>query len=206
MTSNCSLSKLKLNEIVEIFISLEENGVTLEHLDWFRSDKTFAKSVCAFIANSSGKSASAVYYPVSSEFELKVNYDCSIEDACKDGNYEGGAIDFSSRNFSTTQKGIANVVLHIVHLDRYIFSKHVIEEMDKMGLRPAEIHELLALGAVYPDLQQEFPIIALGAVCQCEDKRFFAFLCQFDHKRHLCLSFDDSEMWTAGCRFAAVLK
>ena len=33
-----------------------------------------------------------------------------------------------------------------------------------MGLRPANLPELLAFGAKYPKKQREFPIVALGSV------------------------------------------
>lgn len=38
--------------------------------------------------------------------------------------------------------------------------------MRKAGFRPALIEDLLALGAEYPELQKQFPIVALGSVWQ----------------------------------------
>jgi hypothetical protein len=39
----------------------------------------------------------------------------------------------------------------------------IIKEMNALGLRPLNAHELYALGIAYPDLQRKKPLIALGS-------------------------------------------
>jgi hypothetical protein len=45
-----------------------------------------------------------------------------------------------------------------------ISPQDAISEMDKVAYRPANLMELLALGAAYPELQRQFLIIAPGSI------------------------------------------
>ena len=96
---------------------------------------------------------------------LTVNYGQSVEDALKAGNYDWVNDYITSRNFPPTRRGTETVEVSLVHFGRVMTSDEVLEELDRQGLRPATVEELLALGAQYPDLQRQFPIIALGSVC-----------------------------------------
>lgn len=53
--------------------------------------------------------------------------------------------------------GKHEVEIILLHLDRDATTTEVEVELDKRGLRPATVEELLALGAAYPQLQREFP-------------------------------------------------
>lgn len=202
MSTSSGLWTAGYGEIGATLKALEDAGVTLDHLARIRSDKKFAKSVGAFIANGGCDAASTP----ATEFSLHVNYGRKIEDAVKDGKYDWSNSDITSKNFPTTRKGTADVVLHLIHFDRDIESDDAIAEMDKMGLRPAETHELLALGAAQPDLQREFPIIALGSVWQGRvGYRCVPCLYRGGSERGLGLLWFGFG-WHAYCRFAAVPK
>ena len=56
-----------------------------------------------------------------------------------------------------------NTEVVLVHLTRVASEDEALFHMDKLGLRPARIEELLAFGEKYPDLQRQFPIVALGS-------------------------------------------
>ena len=86
-------------------------------------------------------------------FHLTVNYDLNVEAAVKAGNYDWTNKDISSKNFPSKRKGTADVELILVHFNRYVESDEAIRELDKQGLRPAELPELLAFGAKYLDVQ-----------------------------------------------------
>jgi hypothetical protein len=67
-------------------------------------------------------------------------------------------------------------------------SEQVIVEIDKAGYRPAKIEELLALGEAQPDLQRQFPIVALGSVWRDSDgSRYVPYLSSSAAERGLSL-------------------
>ncbi|MCG2695058.1 hypothetical protein L6261_03190, partial [Candidatus Parcubacteria bacterium] len=84
-------------------------------------------------------------------------------------------------------------------------SEQVIAEMDKVGYRPATIWELLALGIAQPNLQMEFPIIALGSLCVLGGERRVAGLYRDAVGRSLYLGWFGRD-WRDDCRFAGVRK
>lgn len=139
-------------------------------------------------------------YPVS------VDYEMSVEELVRRGRYDWSDSDITSKHFPTQRAGKAEVAIELIHFDRDIDSDEALRKLDRMGFRPAELHELLAFGARYPDVQREFPIIALGSVWRGP----LGF-------RHVpCLYGDGSERglnlgwfglgWGGHCRFAAVRK
>lgn len=139
-------------------------------------------------------------------YPLNVDYDQKIEDAVADGKYDYKNDDITSKNFPTSRKGSADIVLHLVHFNRNISSDDVILELDKLGLRPAETHEELAFGAAHPDIQRQFPIVALGSVWQDRDgDRYVPCLFRVGSERSLYLDWFGNG-WSADCRFAAVPK
>ena len=78
-------------------------------------------------------------------------------------------------------------------------------ELDKMGLRPGKIEELLAVGETYPDLQRQFSVIALGSVAEVSGNRHAVYLGWDGSERNLdlCCRGDD---WDELCRFLALAK
>ena len=78
--------------------------------------------------------------------------------------------------------------------------------MDEAGYRPATLAELLALGESQPELQRQFPIIALGSVWRgAFGRRRVACLYVPGYGRRLNLYYLDND-WRAHCRFLAVRK
>ncbi len=85
-------------------------------------------------------------------------------------------------------------------------SEQVLVEMNRLGLRPADLRELLSLGVQQPKLLQEkHLIVALGDVFQINGDRLVAYLSRSDSVRDLNLDWFDDE-WSGICRFAAVRK
>lgn len=173
--------------------------------EWLEAFKRFLRKENPWPVPTAAPAPATSVPSTATEFSLPVNYDRSIEEARKEGKYDWENSDITSKNFPTTRKGTADIVLHIRHFDREITSEKAIEEMDKLGLRPAETHELLALGAAHPDLQRQFPIIALGSVWQDRGDYCVPYLNRVDSERDLGLSWFGSG-WDASYRFAAVPK
>ncbi len=138
-------------------------------------------------------------------FPLKVNYDLSVESLVAHGKYDWKNDNITSKNFPTTRKGTAELDIILVHLDRDVSTEEAIKELDKLGLRPAELQELLAFGAKYPDEQRKYPIVALGSVWRSLDVRLVPYLWSGGDRRVLYLHWFVSD-WHAFCRFAGVRK
>lgn len=139
-------------------------------------------------------------YPVS------INYGLSLEEMIAAGRYDWKSDDIVTKHFPVKGEGVANVEIQLVHFDRVIESEEAIEELDKMGLRPAKIEELLAFGAKYPKVQREFPIVALGSVWRfAHGLRHVPYLGRSGAGRGLSLGWFEGE-WVERCRFAAVSK
>lgn len=144
--------------------------------------------------------------PVGNVYPVVVNYEMSVEDAVKLGWYDWANDNITSRNFQTKRMGTVDLMVELIHFDKVISTSEALRELNKMGMRPAELHELLAFGEKHPDIQREFPVIALGAVWQGSGGgRIVPCLDGDGSGRRLLLSlvvFD----WSGICRFAAVRK
>jgi hypothetical protein len=139
-------------------------------------------------------------------YPVTVNYDLSVEDAVEAGKYDWSNSDVSTKHFPSKRKGTAEAEIILVHFNREIESDEAIRELDKMGLRPAELSDGLAFGAKYPDVQREFPVVILGSVWQSPlGGRRCAYLVRDSGKRYLDLRWLDYG-WDSGYRFAALRK
>lgn len=102
----------------------------------------------------------------SGEIILNIDYTKTIEQAIADGNYDWKNDNITAQHFPVSPEMIgkkAEVSAKLFHFNRDISSDDVISEMDKAGYRPATLMELLVLGFLFPELQRQFPIVALGS-------------------------------------------
>lgn len=101
-----------------------------------------------------------------------------------------------------------NTKIVLVHLNKVATTSEVLEYLDKLGLRPARIEELLALGEKFPDVQRQFPVVALGSVWVCSgESRRVAYLGGSGSGRSMSLDWDDpGRAWREIYRFPAVSK
>ena len=97
-------------------------------------------------------------------FPLKVNHNRTIESLVKVGKYDWSHIDISSELFPTKRKGISNITIELIHFSSRKSTKQVLQEINKNGLRPANIKEILTFGATYPKEQIKCPIVAIGSM------------------------------------------
>lgn len=135
---------------------------------------------------------------------VTVDYSRTLEDMIAAGHYNYVNERIIPRNFPLTGEGQVELDLCLVHFNRDITSEEAIKELEKMGMRPATLPELLALGEKYPEEQRQHPIIALGNVWRCPfGHRHVPFLARWRDKRKLRLSWFDGS-WSASCRFLAV--
>ena len=143
------------------------------------------------------------------DVKLTVDYTKTVEQAIADGNYDWKNSDVTAKNFPISPEMIGKKVDisgRLFHFDRNISSKEAIKEMDSDGCRPAILMELLALGATHPELQRQFPVVALGSVWRTFiGFRQVPYLDVNDDDRELDLSYFGDDWW-ACCRFLGVRK
>ena len=96
--------------------------------------------------------------------DVLVDFEASVEELVRLGDYDWANSNITSPHFPTSRTGKVETKIKLFHFDQSISSEQAIREMDKAGYRPAEAHELLAFGVKYPDVQREFPVVALGSV------------------------------------------
>jgi len=145
--------------------------------------------------------------PAGNSYPLSVDYGRSVEDGVKTGRYNWADSDITSHNFPTKRKGAAEVaVVELTYFNRVISTDEALRELDRMGCRPAELHVLLAFGEKYPEVQHEFPVVALGSVWQSRSgDRLVPYLRRHGSRRHLYLYWVGYD-WDEIYRFAAVRK
>lgn len=144
--------------------------------------------------------------PAVPHYTVAVDYGMALADMIAVGKYDWTNSDITTKHFSVRGEGKAEVEIQLVHFDRVMESDDVIRELDKQGLRPAKIEELLAFGANYPEVQREFPVVALGSVWRDSDGyRYVAYLHWLVRERSLYL-FWFGRRWFEVYRFAAVRK
>lgn len=139
-------------------------------------------------------------------YPVNVDYSASVEQLIKNGKYDWFNDDITGRNFPSSEKGTAQVVVYLVNFDHDISSEDAVKELDRQGLRPATLKELLALGSTYPDLQRKDLIVALGSTWRGSDGRVSVpCLGGVGSRRGLRLTWWGG-VWGSGWRFAAVRK
>jgi len=116
-------------------------------------------------------------------------------------------LDLSSGFYEADCKsGQAEIVL--VNFGREMSDPEALCGLEKRGLRPATLPELLALGATMPKLQRQFYIAALGSVWRNPVGVSLPILCESGGNRGICLGWDvpGHKRDDANIRFAAVRK
>lgn len=141
-------------------------------------------------------------------FTLVVNYSRSLKDSIAAGRYDWVNSDITEEHFpvEADEKETKEQSFTLYHFGKNMESDDVIAAMEKDGKRPATVRELLAFGEVNPELQRQFPIIALKSVWVVRlGNRRVACLGSDSVKRGLYLSWFDFG-WSGDCRFLAVSK
>jgi hypothetical protein len=139
-------------------------------------------------------------------FPVTVNYDLSVEEAVKAGDYQAVHTEITAANFPSIRSGQADLDIVLIRYDRRMASEDVVRELDAEGLRAAELSEFLAFGAKYPDVQRKFSVAGLGSVWQ-DRKGYRNVPCLYEASegRYLDLHWWD-DGWYTYTRFAATHK
>lgn len=118
---------------------------------------------------------------------ITVSYEKTVEQLVLDGKYKThfGDVKFSDSNFRSLELGIRQIDVYLIKLGYKIIKSEIIKELDRVGLRPLSLKELLTLGANQVSVQKGAPI--LGMDSKWRDK--------YDHVRIPEIYFDDKFWW-----------
>lgn len=181
--------------------ALLERGCSPEEIHSLVTETKPAKQAIGTIADA----VASIIQTVKKFFRVVVDYSKTLDEMIAAGLYDWKNDNINAKNFPVDGKGTSAVNVELIHFNRTIESNEALNELDKMGYRPATLPELLAFGAKYPDKQREFPIIALGSVWRRLDFRCVACLVCGGGRRGLRLRWLLNG-WRADDRFAAVRK
>jgi hypothetical protein len=165
----------------------------------------------AFLQSASGVAGKPASIPVEL-YPITVDYSQSFAKMVAAGHYDWTNSDIVAEHFPIEGEGKVKIMAQLVHLYHAANDRVVIAELDKRGLRPATIEELLAFGAKYPEFQREFLIVALGSYGWVHPRgdRRVPGLHGTGGRRNLDLHWerpqDPLNMWGDSCRFLAVSK
>lgn len=101
------------------------------------------------------------------EIVLGVDYNQSVEQMISAGKYDLIDDAVNEENFPLPVGLLGQkktVSTRLIHYDQGKESSEIISDMEQARQRPANLAELLALGIEQPELQRQFPIVALGSV------------------------------------------
>ncbi|TSC60908.1 MAG: Uncharacterized protein G01um1014107_194 [Parcubacteria group bacterium Gr01-1014_107] len=142
-------------------------------------------------------------------YVISVDYNRSFKEAVKASRCDWFDSQISSFSSPATRKGTAEVKIELIHFDEDISTNEVLHDLDRMGLRPADLHELLAFGEGYPDISLRFPVVGLGSVgLGWHEESIVPYLFQavgrIEQIALYCMETD--YIWGPDCRFAAVRR
>ncbi|MEI6528056.1 MAG: hypothetical protein WCO10_00055 [bacterium] len=144
----------------------------------------------------------AVSYLVGTSKQV-VNYGRSVKDSLKAGKYDWVNDDITDKNFPSKEEGEREVEFGLFHFNKVTQSDDNVAEMKKAGFRPATIKEMLAYGEKNPEVQREFPVIALGSVARLSGYRRVGCLNGRGSGRRASLDCYGLD-WSGYCRFLGV--
>lgn len=141
------------------------------------------------------------------EILLKIDCNKKIKQLIAEGNYCWVSTANAKNLPASLEKVKEEIVLttKLFRFKREISSQNAIKLMAREGYRPATLVELLVLGATYPKLQKDGPIIALGSVwpSTCGFCRVLSLDFEGGNRR-VTLSWLNF-IWNPGDRFLGVL-
>jgi hypothetical protein len=149
-----------------------------------------------------------------SVYSVPVDYDMSVMAMAGEGSYaevNGRITHWDTPPGKKRSDRVEALDIHIEKIERTVRPEEVLAELDHRGLRPADLAELLALGAAKPWLQRRIEIIALGTIVGCngEGITYYPTLSAAQSGRRVSVGWYcpiGSPGWCSDYGFAAVRK
>jgi hypothetical protein len=97
-------------------------------------------------------------------YPVTIDYGMSKEEMIRAGDYDHVSCSIKE-GCIVSGNGVVMRDFELVHVGDLTTITKRSAYLESHGLRPARIAELLAFGATFPEIQREFPIVALGSIC-----------------------------------------
>lgn len=95
-------------------------------------------------------------------YSIAVDYSKSLAEMIEAGNYDWIHLDIMNKHFPVKGSGKLNLKAEVIRYNRPISLDDVLRDLDRRGLRPANLPELLVFGEKYHDERHKYPIVELG--------------------------------------------
>lgn len=164
-------------------------------LQWINDQAGLQAALRVALILSNGQSAVTPPLPPTT-YPVAVNYGQALKVMVKAGKFDWVNDNVVQKNFPHDKgRGVEEVSIELVKYDRSMESDEVDADFEAKGLRSATLEEICAFAAKYPDVQRQFPVVALGSPWVDPDHgRYVPYLGLWAHG------------WLAHCRFAGVRK
>lgn len=130
----------------------------------------------------------------------------SLEEMIAAGHYDWVNSNITAEHFPLDDSQFGDFKLVLVHLNRVATTPEVLAYMKERNLEPGKIGHLLGFGAKNPEIQREFPILALGSSwVDPGGGSGVPGLGSIAPDRVLLLHWNDDH-WSDNCRFLALSK
>lgn len=129
------------------------------------------------------------------------DYSTSLKELREKGEYD--VVDPRIKNvvFRVSGKdGKFKLPVNIIHTETPAVTENLASKLQAKGLRHASVEEILTFGFTFPEMQRQFIILALNAVCSIGKDKYVLFLHGDEKKRSLNLC-PMKEKWSEACRF-----
>lgn len=137
---------------------------------------------------------------------ITVDYSQPLEEMIAAGHYDWVHGSITAEHFPLSGTGQVSLDTVLVYFNQELSTDNVLVELDRQGLRPATIAELLAFKINDPVHHRKYPIHAFGSVWSDEfEHPHSPYVFRDGLEYHLDCS-RRNNTWGAGCRFLAVRK
>lgn len=128
----------------------------------------------------------------------------NLRELIDEGKYDLVNFRINAENFPVADNRQYTAQIELVSLDARLKPQNILQELREQGLRPADIFELLCLGAQHQYVQQKWKIMTIDTTYQEHDDH--TILCLWtnpQNRRSLSLLYFGGR-WSSNSLFAAV--
>jgi hypothetical protein len=139
-------------------------------------------------------------------YPISVDYDRTVLEMVSVGRYDYANPNVSDDNFPAQRGERQELIVYLFHTERVMSSDEIAGSLDKEGLRPATLRELLSFGSTYPDAQRTMDIVALAPRWRDKDG-YYKVPCLYTDSGNRLLGLLRADLkWDAGTQVASVSK
>ncbi len=136
-------------------------------------------------------------------FYLEVNYNLKIKQMVKRGKYNLVNRNITNKHFPPFFKNKKRWEMKLILFRCWTSSLTALAVMNKLEVRPANALEILRFGEIHPNIQKEFPVVALGQIWLNNKTCYVIMLDKYGYKRRLSLGCFDKD-WITNTAFLSV--